>query len=122
MLFAWHRGAPVSVHDFEAAVQALSGRLQRKPYVVNLCEDRYAFTVGFAASLIAGQTALLPPSRAPEAVRDSCAGRDAYTLTDAEALGGGRETAKPFSVDPAHVAAVVFTSGSTGRPVGHEKT
>src|SRR6185503_4660881 len=122
MLFAWHRGAPVSVHDFEAAVQALSGRLQRKPYVVNLCEDRYAFTVGFAASLIAGQTTLLPPSRAPEAVRDSCEGHDAYTLTDKEALGGGKEKTKPFSIDPAHVAAVVFTSGSTGRPVAHEKT
>jgi acyl-coenzyme A synthetase/AMP-(fatty) acid ligase len=122
MLFAWHRGAPVSVDEFQAAARALSGALPRKPYVVNLCEDRYAFTVGFAASLIAGQTTLLPPSRAPEAVRDSCEGHDAYTLTDEEALGGGREKAKPFSVGPAHVAAVVFTSGSTGRPVAHEKT
>src|SRR6185503_10222824 len=102
MLFAWHRGAPVSVHEFEAAVQTLSGRLQRKPYVLNLCEDRYAFTVAFAASLIAGQTTLLPPSRAPEAVRDSCAGRDAYTLTDADVLGSDADSArKAFSVDPA---------------------
>jgi len=123
MLFAWHRGAPVSVHEFEAAVQTLSGRLQRKPYVLNLCEDRYAFTVAFAASLIAGQTTLLPPSRAPEAVRDSCAGRDAYTLTDADVLGSDADCArKAFSIDPAHVAAIVFTSGSTGRPVAHEKT
>ena len=122
MVFAWHRGAPISVDEFQAAVRALSRELPRKPYVVNLCEDRYAFTVGFAASLIAGQTTLLPPSRAPEAVRDSCEGHDAYTLTDKEALGGGKEKTKPFSVDPAHVAAVVFTSGSTGRPVAHEKT
>ena len=82
MVFAWQRGAAVTVREFEAAAQALSARLPRKPYVVNLCEDRYAFTVAFAASLIAGQTTLLPPSRAPEAVRDSCAGHDAYTLTD----------------------------------------
>ena len=122
MVFAWHRGAPISVDEFQAAVRALSRELPRKPYVVNLCEDRYAFTVGFAASLIAGQTTLLPPSRAPEAVRDSCEGHDAYTLTDKEALGGGKEKTKPFSIDPAHVAAVVFTSGSTGRPVAHEKT
>ena len=122
MVFAWHRGAPVSVDEFQAAVRALSRELPRKPYVVNLCEDRYAFTVGFAASLIAGQTTLLPPSRAPEALRDSCEGHDAYTLTDKEALGGGKEKTKPFSIDPAHVAAVVFTSGSTGRPVAHEKT
>ena len=123
MLFAWHRGAPVSVREFEAAARALSARLPRKPYVVNLCEDRYAFTVAFAASLLAGQTTLLPPSRAPEAVRDSCADLDAYTLADAEVLGDTAESAPAaFSIDPAHVAAIVFTSGSTGRPVAHEKT
>lgn len=123
MVFAWHRGAAVSVGEFEAAAQALSARLPRKPYVVNLCEDRYAFTVAFAAGLIAGQTTLLPPSRAPEAVHDSCAGYDAHTLTDADVLqakSGG--AGKPLAVDPAHVAAVVFTSGSTGRPVPHAKT
>src|SRR6185503_20134866 len=123
MVFAWHRGAPVSVDEFQAAVRALSGALPRKPYVVNLCEDRYAFTVGFAASLIAGQTTLLPPSRAPEAVHDSCAGHDAYTLADADVLKGHTGSApKTFAIDPAQVAAIVFTSGSTGRPVAHEKT
>ncbi|HEX6155856.1 MAG TPA: AMP-binding protein [Burkholderiales bacterium] len=123
MVFAWQRGAAVTVREFEAAAQALSARLPRKPYVVNLCEDRYAFTVAFAASLIAGQTTLLPPSRAPEAVRDSCAGHDAYTLTEADVLQGeGPAAGKGFSVDPAHVAAIVFTSGSTGRPVPHAKT
>jgi len=123
MVFAWHRGAAVTVREFEAAAQALSVRLPRKLYVVNLCEDRYAFTVGFAASLIAGQTTLLPPSRAPEAVRDSCAAHDCYTLTDADVLPGEAQSAsKAFSVDPAHVAAIVFTSGSTGRPVPHAKT
>ena len=123
MVFAWHRGAAVTVREFEAAAQALSVRLPRKLYVVNLCEDRYAFTVGFAASLIAGQTTLLPPSRAPEAVRDSCAAHDCYTLTDADVLPGEAQSpSKAFSVDPAHVAAIVFTSGSTGRPVPHAKT
>jgi len=122
MPFAWHHGAAVSAQAFEAAASALSARLPRKPYVVNLCEDRYAFTVAFAASLMAGQTTLLPPSRAPQAVRDSCEGHDAYTLTDEEVLVGSTEKAKLFSVDPKHVAAVVFTSGSTGRPVPHAKT
>ena len=55
MVFAWHRGAAVSFAQFEAAAAALAARLPRKPYVVNLCEDRYAFTVAFAASLMAGQ-------------------------------------------------------------------
>ena len=123
MVFAWHRGAPVTVREFDAAARALAARLPRKSFVVNLCEDRYAFTVAFAAALMAGQTTLLPPSRAPQAVRDSCEGRDAYTLTDADVLTAqGGATPTPMSIDPGQVAAIVFTSGSTGKPVGHAKT
>jgi acyl-coenzyme A synthetase/AMP-(fatty) acid ligase len=123
-IFAWHRGAAVAVSAFEAAVRALAARLPQRQYVVNLCEDRYAFMVGFAASLLAGQTTLLPPSRAPQAVRDSCDGRDAYYLTDEDVLAQsdrGASTA-PLVVEANHVAAIVFTSGSTGRPVAHAKT
>jgi acyl-coenzyme A synthetase/AMP-(fatty) acid ligase len=123
MVFAWRRGAAVSAETFQGAVHALAARLPRKPYVVNLCEDRYAFTVAFAAGLVAGQTTLLPPSRAPEAVRDSCEGRDAHTLTDEEVLNDTSVSAdRSFPVHPAHVAAIVFTSGTTGRPVAHAKT
>jgi acyl-coenzyme A synthetase/AMP-(fatty) acid ligase len=124
-IFAWHRGAAVTVSAFEAAVRALAARLPQRQYVVNLCEDRYAFMVGFAASLLVGQTTLLPPSRAPQAVRDSCDGRDAYYLTDEDVLtedGRGGPTAKPLGLEASHVAAIVFTSGSTGRPVAHAKT
>jgi acyl-coenzyme A synthetase/AMP-(fatty) acid ligase len=123
--FAWHRGACVSTAAFEAAARALAARLPRKPYVVNLCEDRYAFMLGFAACLLARQTTLLPPSRAPQAVADSCEGREAHQLTDDEVLTG--KSVQPGPVEPIliesdHVAAIVFTSGSTGRPVAHGKT
>jgi len=124
-VFARHRGAAVSLPAFEAAVRALAARLPQRQYVVNLCEDRYAFMVGFAASLIARQTTLLPPSRAPQAVRDCCEGRDAYDLTDEKVLSQeneGASTARPLVVEANHVAAIVFTSGSTGRPVAHAKT
>jgi len=121
MVFAWRNGAAITTEAFERAVSGLAARLPRKSHVVNLCEDRYAFTVAFAAALMAGQTTLLPPSRAPEAVRDSCEGFDAHTLTDEEVLGhsGSRMN---FSVDNEHLAAIVFTSGSTGKPVPHAKT
>jgi acyl-coenzyme A synthetase/AMP-(fatty) acid ligase len=119
---AWHGDGMVTVAAFEAAVRGLVARLPRHSHVVNLCEDRYAFMLGFAASLLAGQTTLLPPSRAPEAVRDSCAGHDAYPLCDADVLGGATADGPALTVDETHVAAVVFTSGSTGRPVGHAKT
>jgi acyl-coenzyme A synthetase/AMP-(fatty) acid ligase len=123
MVFAWHRGAAVTVEAFEAAAHALAARLPQKPYAVNLCEDRYAFILGFAACLLRRQTTLLPPSRAPEAVNDSCAGRDAYRLTDEEVLQLGEpRNRQPILIEADHVAAIVFTSGSTGRPVGHAKS
>ena len=121
--FAWHRGALVSAGAFQAVARALAARLPQHPYVVNLCEDRYAFVVGFAAALLARQTTLLPPSRAPEAVNDSCAGRDAYRLTEEEVLAGADAPMRhDLMIEETHVAAIVFTSGSTGRPVGHAKT
>jgi acyl-coenzyme A synthetase/AMP-(fatty) acid ligase len=122
MVFAWHRGRAVSRAEFEAAAHSLAARLPAKPYMVNLCEDRYIFTVAFAAALIAGQTTLLPPSRAPQAVRDSCEGRDCYTLTDSDVQTETTSSPKPMSIDSAHIATIVFTSGSTGRPVPHAKT
>ena len=124
-VFACHRGAAIALPAFEAAVRSLAARLPERKYVANLCEDRYAFMVAFGASLIAGQTTLLPPSRAPQAVRDSCEGRDAYRLTDEEVLApgaGSSSTAQPLVAETTHVAAIVFTSGSTGRPVAHAKT
>lgn len=121
-VIAYHRRGPVNVASFESAVCSLAARLPQRQYVVNLCEDRYAFMLGFAASLLAGQTTLLPPSRAPQAVRDSCEGRDAYVLTEDEVFAAQASTPSPLVVAPDHVAAIVFTSGSTGRPVAHAKT
>jgi len=110
------------VGTVHAAAHALAARLPRRACVVNLCEDRYAFMVAFAASLIARQTMLLPPSRAPEAVREICEARDAYPLRDEDALVDEGASGAPIAVHPEHVAAIVFTSGSTGRPQAHAKT
>jgi acyl-coenzyme A synthetase/AMP-(fatty) acid ligase len=121
-VLAYHRGGPVNVGAFESAVCGLAARLPQRQYIVNLCEDRYAFMLGFAASLLAGQTTLLPPSRAPQAVRDSCEGRDAYVLTEEEVFAAQAATPRALAIEPDHVAAIVFTSGSTGRPVAHAKT
>jgi acyl-coenzyme A synthetase/AMP-(fatty) acid ligase len=124
MVFAWHRGGAVSLGEFEAAACALAARLPQRQYAVNLCEDRYAFMVAFAACLLRRQTMLLPPSRAPEAINECCEGRDAYRLTDDEVLTGEANggSIPELVFDHKHVAAIVFTSGSTGRPVPHAKT
>lgn len=123
-VLAVHRDLAVTAAAFEAGVRALAARLPKRQYVVNLCGDRYAFMLGFAAALLAGQTTLLPPSRAPQAVRDSFEGRDAYTLTDQDVLAptASAASAQPLVVEETRIAAIVFTSGSTGRPVGHAKT
>jgi acyl-coenzyme A synthetase/AMP-(fatty) acid ligase len=121
MVFAWRNGAAITTEAFERAASGLAARLPRKSHVVNLCEDRYAFAVAFAAALMCRQTTLLPPSRAPQAVHDSCDGFDAYTLADDDVLGSEAER-RSLAVDPAHIAAIVFTSGSTGKPVPHAKT
>src|SRR5262245_10647282 len=88
-VFSWHRGEPVSVEAFESAARRLAARLPKHTHVVNLCEDRYAFVLAYAASLLARQTTLLPPSRAPEAVRESAEGHDVYTLTDEDVFQPG---------------------------------
>jgi acyl-coenzyme A synthetase/AMP-(fatty) acid ligase len=85
--------------------------------------------------LVRGQTNLLPPSRAPEALRRVCGDfPDLVCVTDGEEAIEGVETvafpraaqlegsfAVPsFAAD--HVAAVAFTSGTTGQPTAHGKS
>lgn len=97
----------------------------------------------FAAVLMRGQTNLLPPSRAPGAVRDIARTYpDSYLLCDEpyEDLGipqcvfGRDEFSALFStgvapahgaspeIPQAHAAAIAFTSGSTGGPLPQVKS
>ena len=80
---AWRNGRAVRVAEFLAEVQALAQRLPQAEAAVNLCEDRYAFLVAFAALALRGQTNLLPPSRAPHAVDEVLAAHPgSYSLGD----------------------------------------
>src|SRR5699024_6804416 len=67
---AWRHGKAVSAGEFLAHVNQVARQLPPGRHVINLCEDRYAFLVAFCAALVRGQTNLLPPSRAPQAVAD----------------------------------------------------
>ena len=128
--FAWRDGEPVSLGLYLAHVAATAERLPAREFAVNLCEDRYAFLVSFAAAMLAGQTTLLPPSRAAQVIEEIVAEHDAaYCLVDQPRpdLGATQHTvALEGSVDAAaetaihqvpadQLAAIVFTSGSTGR-------
>ncbi|HET7315697.1 AMP-binding protein [Salinisphaera sp.] len=130
-VFAWRSGAPVTAGaalcDIRAIVDALVDALADAPAgraaLFNLCDDRYLFTVAFAAGCSASALNLLPQTRRPaalDAIRASHPG--ALVVDDAwvEARLAGAAPAEPPAAPPtiaaAQPVAVVFTSGSTGRP------
>ena len=112
--------------------------------MLNVCADRYRFTVGLAACLQTSRVSLLPPTHTPEVIRRLAEfAPDVFCLTDQEqcdidlpqvrhgpADGLGEPACRPSEsaswrvpeLDVSQTAAVVFTSGSTGVPVPHPKT
>lgn len=141
-VFAYRDGRPITVAAFNRDVQLLAQRLPDKPYILNLCSDRYRFAVGFAAALLRGQVSLLPPNYTPDFVaRLGVAYPGFYCLIDgvadfpgvaavafAELLpDAGDAQLEPQvweapCVPVEQCAALVFTSGSTGDPVAHPKS
>jgi len=134
---AWRDGAPVSAARFLAHVEQVAARLPDAPSAVNLCEDRYAFLVTFCALACRGQANLLPPSRAPQAVKEVMAAHPGcYALGEQPlqpapdgylrmpVLDAGEATAG-MAVAPMIPAAqrvtIGYTSGSTGAPRANAK-
>jgi hypothetical protein len=134
--FSWRDGHPISAARFLQDVAACAGLLPAHRHVVNLCADRYKFTVGFAAALCRSQTNLLPPHGAPELLRQLNEDYpDIYCLTDGTAsvpgfevfnfpasLGDSRAIAENPIIAAEQAACVLFTSGSTGRPGPHARS
>jgi acyl-coenzyme A synthetase/AMP-(fatty) acid ligase len=134
-IFASRSSQSISVETFLRDVAALAELLPARGSVVNLCPDRYRFTVGFAAALCRGQVNLLPPHDAPDLLEQLRTDYpDLYCLTDDAATISGHAV---FRYPPAlrhaeampavpmiaseQPAAVLFTSGSTGRPAPHAR-
>lgn len=69
-IVAYRDGVPVTVARFLADVRDLASRLPAGRHVFNMCADRYLFTVGLCASLLADKISLLPPAHTPEMVRE----------------------------------------------------
>lgn len=133
--FAWRGGRPVTAGQFIGEVEALAAVLPPAHYAVNLCEDRYRFLVSFCAVALAGQTNLLPASRAPQAVAETLAAYPGSYALGERALGStpGREFILPDQLDvqsprrtpeipAAQTVAIAFTSGSTGQPKANVKS
>lgn len=137
-IVAWRDGVPVDAALFLAHVAAVAVRLPVASHAVNLCDDRYHFLVAFCAVAWAGQTNLLPPSRAPQAVLDvmhahpGCYAISDQTLEldppqlwrlpDLDALGAQAGTFDVPHLPADRVVAIGYTSGSTGTPKANPKT
>ena len=139
VLFYWqHRPITAAAFLHDAAI--LAAQLPEAAHMVNLCRDRYAFAVAFAAALLRGQPCLLAGDQSAAGLA-ALAERfpAAYAVADqpvAAELSIGPELpvhpVRPIGRQPAlcppvplipagQLAALVFTSGSTGAPVPHAK-
>ena len=68
-VLAWCPSGPVTVREFLADAHALAAQLPAGGALLNMCEDRYRFAVGFAAGLLTGKVSLQPSSQSPETLQ-----------------------------------------------------
>jgi acyl-coenzyme A synthetase/AMP-(fatty) acid ligase len=135
-VLAYRAAMPMTAGRFLADVARLASAMPAGGHVLNICSDRYRFTVGLAASLLAQKVSLLPSTHTPQIIRQLTQfSPDVFCLTDdphcdielphfyyhdlADA------TVRPWRVphiDAEQLVAYVFTSGSTGVPVPHKKS
>jgi acyl-coenzyme A synthetase/AMP-(fatty) acid ligase len=130
--FARVGGQTISVGEFCGDVINVADSLPEAQHIINLCQDRYTFTVTFFAALANGQTNLLPAKRDPSDARALSQQYDhAVVVTDARehdadwhvqfTPGANGNRSAPLC-EPEHIAAIAFTSGSTGAPQAHPKS
>ncbi len=123
---AWQRGRWITRAEFLAHADRLARRLPDRDRALVLCADRYHFLVAFAALLLRGQEALLPPSLAPRTLDEIGTGHDAYRIGDEEVEAAAADATHDAQSIPAiaagQIAVVLFTSGSTGRPKPQAKS
>jgi len=120
-------GRPLSVAEFLGLAQCLAERLPVGAPVINLCQNRTRFSIGFAAALLCGGHNLLPANRLPATVDGLLADQPgACVLSDCPMDHLDAPVFHPSDLPPSpparsiptipgeQLAAVVFTSGSTG--------
>ncbi|WP_423823904.1 AMP-binding protein [Salinisphaera sp. SPP-AMP-43] len=120
-VFAWRAGQPVQSATALADIQSLARALTGQSAFFNLCNDRYLFTVLFAAGCQAGALNLLPQTRHVETLArirsdypKAEAIDDAWVDRRLSERGAAKDEA--LNVPENRAVAVVFTSGSTGQP------
>jgi acyl-coenzyme A synthetase/AMP-(fatty) acid ligase len=135
-VIAYRGGMPLSARRFLSDAKHLASLLPKGRHVLNVCADRYQFTVGLAACLMSARVSLLPSTHTPEVIEQLTRfAPDAFCLTDDRRCDIDlpkvyypeeaplREMAWAVPAIPVtQLAAIVFTSGSTGVPLPYRKT
>ncbi|MDP3744920.1 MAG: AMP-binding protein [Methylotenera sp.] len=138
---AWRKGTAISVEKFLTDAAYLAALLPHSKHVLNICRDRYQFTVGLAAAIISNKVSLLPPTHTPEMVQQlQVFSAEVFCLHDNDDCDIALPRLRYPVVMPEHrlecnaanmtipqidaqqLVAVVFTSGSTGAPIPHSKS
>src|SRR5258706_450072 len=136
VVIAYRAGLPITAQRFLSDAGRLAQSLPAGRHVLNVCADRYRFTVGLAACLITRRVSLLPSTHTPEVIGQLASfAPDAVCLTDdphcdlglplvhyPEELPRGELPWIVPEIPVAQLAAIVFTSGSTGTPLPYKKT
>jgi acyl-coenzyme A synthetase/AMP-(fatty) acid ligase len=135
-IVAYRDGIGITAERFISEVTHFAQTLPAGRHVLNVCVDRYRFTVGLAACLVTQRVSLLPSTHTPEVIRQLKGfAPDAFCLTDDSRCeidlprmqfpqildAAGIEWRIP-DIPAAQPAAIVFTSGSTGSPMPYRKT
>lgn len=140
---AWRAGQPITRRHYLQDVAALAAAWRPQGPVLALTGDRYRFALTLGASLVHGQSGLLPPNHTPDMLaRLTRLFPGASALADAPALDEARigglpaldyadlpatpavtaqEPVTPILLSADTVVAQVLTSGSTGAPMPHPK-
>lgn len=135
----FHTGQWISASDFLHSAQQLAEKMPDSEHVLNLCDNRLHFALGLAAALLRGQTTLMPPNRAPEALGELVRDYPNNQILWDEPLDGFQDLSIPANpieftlrddvyelkvpkIDENQAAVIAFTSGSTGKPKPNIKT
>lgn len=135
---AYGQDGPRTVRRLLADAYALAARLPAGSYLLNFCEDRYRFAVGFLAGMLSDKVSMQPSSQTPEVLRQLAAQYPGLTcLTDGAWEAPPNLPSLKFPArlessadlvrnvpefDRSRIAAILFTSGSTGSPQPHAKS
>ena len=134
-IFCIHQGRPISIAELISHAWQISCKLPDKTHGINLCQNRYYFTVAFLALLFRRQINLLPPNRAENTIATllDCY-EDSYCLIDNDNSPKPSnfaidsiivDTSLPESVaefDGDQLVSISFTSGTTGQSMAVAKT